>query len=110
MRSSRPMTAMIDSCLLHAVRLTRIQQEILAQGSERLPPEMQVLDLCLRLLTRGERMDVLRESCKGNGQKVPVCGLTALRSNSAQLVSDMEDRDLIPDRSALQSHLQTLLV
>ena len=96
-----------DTDFVPAVRLTKIQQEILAQVAERLPPEMRVLDLCLRLRTRSERMDVLRESCTGNGKKVPVCGLTALRSNSAQLVSDMEDRDLIPDRSVLHTHLET---
>ena len=59
---------------------------------------MQVLDLVLRLKDRKERLEVLKEAAQGKGNKVPVCGITTLRANAGQVLSDMEDQDAIPDK------------
>ncbi|DBB14614.1 hypothetical protein WJX82_003763 [Trebouxia sp. C0006] len=85
-----------------AGRLSRIQQQVLQDVSKRLPPEMQILDIVLRLLSRNERMSVLRQAASGQGgDDVPPCDIKRVRGAALQLVSDMEEKDAIPDRRLL---------
>ena len=80
-------------------RLSRIQQQVLQEVSERLPPEMRILDMVLRLLTRSERMNTLRLAATGQGgEAVPSCEIRRVQGAALQLVSDMEEKDAIPDR------------
>lgn len=85
-----------------AGRLSRIQQQVLQDVSKRLPPEMQILDVVLRLLSRNERMSILRQAASGQGgNDVPPCDIKRVRGAALQLVSDMEEQDAIPDRRLL---------
>lgn len=82
-----------------AGRLSRIQQQVLQEVSSRLPPEMQVLDTVLRLLSRSERMIVLRQAATGqSSNEVPACDIKRIQGAALQLVSDMEEKEAIPDR------------
>ena len=88
----------------HAGRLSRIQQQVLEDVSKRLPPEMQILDIVLRLLSRNERMSILRQAASGQGgDNVPPCNIKRVRGAALQLVSDMEEKDAIPDRCTQMS-------
>ncbi|KAL3148749.1 hypothetical protein ABBQ38_014160 [Trebouxia sp. C0009 RCD-2024] len=88
-----------DSAL--AGRLSRIQQQVLQEVSQRLPPEMRVLDTVLRLLSRSERMSTLRQSASGQGDTVPSCDIKRIQGAALQLISDMEEKVAIPDRRLL---------
>lgn len=60
---------------------------------------MQVLDTVLRLLSRSERMSILRQAATGKGDaQVPACDIKRIQGAALQLVSDMEEKDAIPDR------------
>ncbi|KAL0035493.1 hypothetical protein WJX77_008779 [Trebouxia sp. C0004] len=85
-----------------AGRLSRIQQQVLQDVSKRLPREMQILDIVLRLLSRNERMSTLRQAASGQGNDdVPPCDIKRVQGAALQLVSDMEEKDAIPDRRLL---------
>ena len=72
---------------------------MLQEVSSRLPSEMQVLDTTLRLLSRSERMSILRQAATGQGDaEVPACDIKRIQGAALQLVSDMEEKDAIPDR------------
>ena len=96
----------------HVGRLSRIQQQVLQDVSKRLPPEMQILDVVLRLLSRNERMSILRQAASGQGgNDVPPCDIKRVRGAALQLVSDMEEQDAVPDRyiqraTTIKFHLQ----
>ena len=83
-----------------AGRLTRIQQQVLQQVSQRLPPEMQVLDKMLSLLSRGERLSLLKASVQGGDPALglPQCDIRRIQGAALQLISDMEEKEAIPDR------------
>lgn len=103
-----PLKLPVDFChLVSAVsagRLSRIQQRVLQEVSERLPPEMRILDMVLRLLTRSERMNTLRLAATGQGgEAVPSCEIRRVQGAALQLVSDMEEKDAIPDRYKFSS-------
>ena len=69
---------------------------------------MQVLDQVLRLLSRGERMNTLRQAATGQGgAAVPRCDIRRIQGAALQLVSDMEENDAIPDRYYLAIMLLT---
>ncbi len=60
---------------------------------------MQILDIVLRLLSRNERMSTLRQAASGQGSnEVPPCDIKRVQGAALQLVSDMEEKDAIPDR------------
>ncbi len=60
---------------------------------------MQILDIVLRLLSRNERMSTLRQAASGQGgNDVPPCDIKRVQGAALQLVSDMEEKDAIPDR------------
>lgn len=66
--------------------------------SQRLPPEMRVLDTVLRQLSRSERIGTLRQSATGQGDAVPSCDIKRIQGAALQLISDMEEKVAIPDR------------
>ena len=73
---------------------------MLVEVAQRLPPEMQVLDVILRLLSRGERMGVLKEATSGQSSSngPPQCDIKRIQAAATQLVTDMEEKEAIPDR------------
>ena len=80
---------------------------MLQDVSKRLPAEMQILDIVLRLLSRNERMSILRQAASGQGgDDVPPCDIKRVRGAALQLVSDMEEKDAIPDRCTPMSYCE----
>lgn len=86
-----------------AGRLSRIHQQVLSEVSQRLPPEMQVLDKMLSLLSRDERMTLLRKAMQGGDPRldVPGCDIRRIQGAALQLINDMEEKEAIPDRCVL---------
>lgn len=59
-----------------------------------------MLDKMLSLLSRDERLTLLRKAMQGGDSRmdVPACDVRRIQGAALQLISDMEEKEAIPDR------------
>ena len=59
-----------------------------------------MLDKVLGLLSRGERLSLIRKSIQGGDStlSLPGCDINRIQAAAVQLISDMEEKEAIPDR------------
>ncbi|CAL8469850.1 g9392 [Coccomyxa elongata] len=86
-----------------ADRLDAIEEEVLQQVAGRLPSELRVLDLVQQLPSSEERVNLLKRAVSGAAADVslPQCQLSSLQTIANQVIDDMEDKEVVPDRQLL---------
>ncbi|KAK9798552.1 hypothetical protein WJX73_002951 [Symbiochloris irregularis] len=84
-----------------ADRLDAIRIEVLDQLTDRLPPEVRVLNTVTQLMDRNDRRGIIKEAAKGGYGKLPKVELPGLWLAANQVISDMEEAEALPDRRLL---------
>ena len=67
---------------------------------------MQILDKMLSLLSRDDRLTLIRKAMQGGDPRmeVPGCDIRRIQGAAQQLISDMEEKEAIPDRQLIMTH------
>ncbi|KAI8473087.1 MAG: hypothetical protein J3K34DRAFT_501351 [Monoraphidium minutum] len=81
--------------------LAMLRREVLEQVTLRMPPPVRVLDAALQHDRVSARLKVLRSALGGGGGGLPGADMQALAATANQFVDDMEDQEVVADRSLL---------
>ncbi|CAL5227265.1 g10195 [Coccomyxa viridis] len=84
-----------------ADRLNAIEHEVMQQVGTKLPPEMILLDEVQQISSSEARVERLKQAVEQGSDSEAACQLTTLQSVANQVLDDMEDKEVVPNRQLL---------